>query len=212
MFCDKCGKNNAEGTAFCEECGNPLTVSEEAAVAAPKDKNKMIAAIVAIVVAIVAIFGIGSCAGCFSGPETPVKNMFKAIEKGDANAMLKAYPKAFVKTVDKDQKEDLKEELKEAAKEMKEEKIKISYKVKDKKKIDKDDLKDVEKAEETMLKFMDAKDTDVKVTAGYELEVEVTVKEDGDKETNEVEMNVYKIDGRWCFAVSDMPSMMGFGF
>lgn len=25
MFCSKCGKQNEDGTAFCTECGNPLT-------------------------------------------------------------------------------------------------------------------------------------------------------------------------------------------
>lgn len=61
MFCNKCGKENLEGSAFCIECGAQLTAPQApVAPAAPapapnKKKTGLIVGIVAAVVAIIAI-------------------------------------------------------------------------------------------------------------------------------------------------------------
>ena len=70
--------------------------------------------------------------------------------------------------------------------------IKVSYKIKDKEKIDKDDLEDLEDD------IKDTYDEKVKVSKGYELKIEMKIKGDDDKEKDTTKIKVYKIDGDWC--------------
>ena len=70
--------------------------------------------------------------------------------------------------------------------------VKISFKVLDKTKIEKDDLKDVRDDIE------DDYDLDnVKVTDGYEVCVKVTIKGSDEKRTFYRTYDVYKVNGKW---------------
>ena len=70
--------------------------------------------------------------------------------------------------------------------------IKISVKYKDKNKIDKDDLEDLEEM------YEDNYDSKVKISKGYEVEIKATIKGDDEKETDTTTLSVYKINGDWC--------------
>ena len=70
--------------------------------------------------------------------------------------------------------------------------IKIKYKIEDNEKLDKDDIKDIEKE---LKEYMDIRED---VSAARELEVSFTIYEDGDKEDEvDVTMEVIKVDGKW---------------
>lgn len=68
--------------------------------------------------------------------------------------------------------------------------IKIDFDVTDKEKIDKDDLEDLE----TLLAFVME---DIKISKGYEVELEVTVEGKDDEDTFDAEATVLKVDGDW---------------
>ena len=72
-------------------------------------------------------------------------------------------------------------------------KIKISYKVLDKTKIEKDELDDVKDDIKD-----DYEDEKVKVSEGYNVCVKITVKGSDDKKTSYSTFSIYKINGKWC--------------
>lgn len=205
MYCDKCGRNNPDGAAFCEECGNKLenTVGENVNTYSNEvpanngNSNKIIGIIVAVVIVAAAVFGAVKLVGCMGlGVEAPVKNLERAIKKGDINSMMKALPKSYSAELEDEDKEEIEEMLQEVSEFLEDEDVKFSFKVTRKKKLDKDDLKDAQKEENEILKAQDMDKITIK--KGYKLTVKVTVKHDGDEENATLKIPVYKIDGRWC--------------
>ena len=84
--------------------------------------------------------------------------------------------------------------------------IKVSYKVTDADKLDKDDLKDVKDALKNRYDIPKKS-----VTDAYELEIEMKIKGSEDEDEDEMEMLVVKIDGKW-YVISEsyrfmVPSM-----
>lgn len=205
MYCDKCGRNNPDGAAFCEECGNKLenTVGENVNTYSNEvpanngNSNKIIGIIVAVVIVAAAVFGAVKLVGCMGlGVEAPVKNLERAIKKGDIDALMKAFPKSYSTEMDDDIKDGLEEGLQDVSEDLEDEDIKFSFKVTRKKKLDKDDLKEAQKEENELLKLSDMDKITIK--KGYKLTVKVTVKHDGDEESETFKIPVYKVDGRWC--------------
>lgn len=70
--------------------------------------------------------------------------------------------------------------------------VKITYKITDKDKLDKDDLKDIK--DELKDRFDISKK---KVTAGYELDVDIKIKGREDEDEDEMTFTVVKIGGKW---------------
>jgi hypothetical protein len=68
--------------------------------------------------------------------------------------------------------------------------IKISYKIKDAKKMDKDDLEDLQD------EYDDA-DIDIDIKQAYEVEVEVTIKGDDDDDEEDMDLVIIKVGGKW---------------
>lgn len=172
------------------------------------NKNKKIGSIAIIAAAVVILIVAGSVAN--SGAyKKPIKNYYEAIEKQDIKKYKKAMGKTVVSAVEelcKDtggDKDDV-DEFFEAFIEPEYdnlvdeygEKLKISYKIADKEKIDKDDLKELED------EFKDTYDEKVKVSKGYEIELEVTYKGKDDKGTKDEKLEVLKLNGEWI-AVAD---------
>lgn len=205
MFCEKCGKSNPEGAVACEACGAPLNASAPTGggINLPGglnlgDLQKYIKPALAVVAVIIVLFMFKGC--LFGGAEKPIKNMIKYTETGKFKHLKKTMPKALVKAYD-DKLDDVEEMLEKAwESEFEEGKPRVSYKVEDKDKLDKDELEDIEESIEAQLKALDADDDDVKVTKGYEYELEITTKYDGDKETEDETITVVKVDGKWCLA------------
>lgn len=154
-----------------------------------------VAAIVLIVLLFVLLGG---------GYKGALNDYFDAICDKDGEAYLEATtPEDIIKYLDKeedydrdDQESDAKDTVKRKYSGLKEEfgnDIKISYKVTDKDKVDKDDIDDLNDLLED-----EYDDLKIKVKAAYELELELKIKGDDDKE-DEIEADAYvcKINGDW---------------
>lgn len=205
MICEKCGKENAEGMKFCEDCGAPLAGANvpgvndiKAMVMENKEKAIGLAAVVVIVIAIICLLSGG-------GYKKPIKNSVKAMSTGKVTYALKAMPKQQAKYY-KDEDDELEaiEKSIESQKEYMEEEygknFKVSCKVLDKIKIDKDDLEDID--EDLGEEFEEAEyvddEKDVKVTKGYKVAVKYTYKGKEKKEVEYDTIRVYKVNGKWC--------------
>ncbi len=153
----------------------------------------------------------------------PVKNYFAAMEKGSGKKLQKAYGDKIVDGLDNlleeedvyEDEEDI-DDIDDVFDYMAEEyhdtlvdaygkNIKVKYKITDKEKLDKDELKDIEKSLKEML------DEKCKVKKGYEIEVEATVKGKDDKGTDDQEITVIKLDGDWIMYDETLGYMFMFG-
>jgi len=168
-------------------------------------KNKKIGAIAIIAAAAVVLIG-GVAIASANTYKAPIENYFESIEQGNGKKLQKAYGKAVVSAMDDefedfyedgeyDDIDDVFDEMAEAFKEDIEgdygKKTKITYKITDKDKLDKDDLNDYKDT------FKDSFDKKLKVTKGYEVDVKVTCKGKDDKGTEKLKLQVLKVNGKW---------------
>ena len=122
--------------------------------------------------------------------KTPISNYFEGMEKANAETYKKAYVKFVADDMDLD-KDDM-EDMIEAFEDEYGKNIKISYEIKDKEKIESDDLKVVEEYVEEKY------DEKVEISDGYELDIKATIEGEDDSETTRKNtMYVYKVDGEW---------------
>lgn len=223
-FCTKCGATLEDNAAFCTACGTKFDVAPATAEKADDnasilDKFKANANAEGIkklqanpnftkyvgigVVAIAAIIIICIlCSILGSGWKKPIKNYFKGIEEKDGETYMSAYHEIELKQErkandwsTKEQEKSYKNSAKFQYNALKKEygsDLKISVKFDDKEKIDKDDLKDYEEALEHNW------DKKLKIAKGYIVEGEVKIKGDDDKDTEDFEFYVLKIDGDWA--------------
>ena len=208
-FCSKCGNELKEGARFCSVCGNPVKqvqsaqsattaagTNEErqgvssqqqgftaqdmqyqqmAGSAAPVKKNKnlwLLAIPAALLVILLVIFGIKAVLS--PAYLKPVKYMEKAFNKQDIDLMKKAVPDEYAEWMTDDIVDymfDLDSDYK------------ITIKVTDKEKLIDDYY------------VLDSIAEDAK--AGYILEAEATLKQDGEKDTQDITLVVVKVDGKW---------------
>ena len=203
-FCSKCGNELKEGARFCSVCGNPVKQVQSAqseATAGTNEERQGVssqqqgftaqdmqyqqmagsAAPVKILVILLVIFGIKAVLS--PAYLKPVKYMEKAFNKQDIDLMKKAVPDEYAAWMTDDIVDymfDLDSDYK------------ITIKVTDKEKIAKKDL------EETLIDdyyVLDSIAEDAK--AGYILEAEATLKQDGEKDTQDITLVVVKVDGKW---------------
>ena len=197
-FCMQCGKEIEDDANVCVYCGSAQNTTGAAGDGAAKKKSfiPLIAAVVVVLLVVIVIFNL-----LFSGGyKQPVDNMIKAIETGKGKYLYKTMPDFLIAYRYDDEKkseiiDDLDDSLEYVVEMLEDEygdDIKVSYKIKDKEKIDKDDLEDLEDD------IKDTYDEKVKVSKGYELKIEMKIKGDDDKEKDTTKIKVYKIDGNWC--------------
>ena len=216
-FCSKCGNELKEGARFCSVCGNPVKqiqsgqsaataeTNEErqrapslqqgftaqdmqyqqmagSAVPVKRNKNLWLLAIPAVILIILlAIFGVKAVLS--PAYLKPVKYMEKAFNKQDIDLLKKAVPDEYAEWMTDDLEDDMFDLDSD---------YKIKIKVTDKEKIAKKDL------EETLIDdyyVLDSIAEDAK--AGYILEAEATLKQDGEKDTQDITLVVVKVDGKW---------------
>ncbi|MFA5658886.1 MAG: hypothetical protein WC900_06340, partial [Oscillospiraceae bacterium] len=122
----------------------------------------------------------------------PIDNMIKGIENQDADIFLSAYPEFLADQMDSYIDDDTMEDMYDSFEDEYGKNIKISYKVTDKDKLDKDDLTDYEE------EIDDYYDEKVDIAEGYEVEVELTIEGDDDNDNDDTDFVVLKIDGDWC--------------
>ena len=178
-------------------CGNPVKqiqsgqsaataeTNEErqgSAVPVKKNKNLWLLAIPAVILIILlAIFGVKAVLS--PAYLKPVKYMEKAFNKQDIDLLKKAVPDEYAAWMTDDLEDDMFDLDSD---------YKIKIKVTDKEKIAKKDL------EETLIDdyyVLDSIAEDAK--AGYILEAEATLKQDGEKDTQDITLVVVKVDGKW---------------
>ena len=191
-FCPNCGANNFEGANNCANCGTPLSMGYT-----PQKKNNagLVAGIIAAVIAFVAIIVVLVSAG--NSPETPVKNLIKAMNTCDATYLEKVVPEVMYDKLIERNGMDIEEGL-EWEKKIAEDEYgtgEFKYEIIRKKKIEKDELEDVEENLEEIYEEEGLKAP--RVSAGYDMRVELIY--EGSKETDSETdtMSVYKINGKW---------------
>ena len=131
----------------------------------------------------------------------PLKAFVKGIEQEDGEKILSAYSKKTVKEMEDIygvEGRKLEKQLEKnsiymlTGEDLEGKDIKIKYKIEDNEKLDKDDIKDIEKE---LKEYMDIRED---ISAARELEVAFTIYGDGDKEDEvDVTMEVIKVDGKW---------------
>lgn len=128
--------------------------------------------------------------------EKPIDNFVKSISKNEYDYLKKAFPKYRLKG-NKDSFKDTIDEINEELEDEYGKRFKLKYKITDKDKLDEDDLEDYEDD------IKDYYDKKVKVTNGYELEVEFKASGDGEKDDKDGDFIVLKIDGKWYITSAD---------
>lgn len=132
--------------------------------------------------------------------EVPVENYIKSVQKNDADLYKKSLAKPMADYIsDKMGEEYFKEQVEEASKELKDEygeDVKISYKVKEKEELGKEDLEDLND------RFKETFESESEITSGYRLDVEFiytgTDISSIDEDDKDVTFEVGKIDGKWA--------------
>lgn len=201
-FCMQCGKEIEDGANICSFCGASQegTTTVEGITTVNKSSNKAVAVIIAAAAVVLVILIVLFNLLFGGGYKKPVDNMMKAIETGKGKYLYKSMPEFLIEYEYEDEKkseiyDDLDESLEFITGMLEGEygdDIKVSYKIKDKEKIDKDDLEELEDS------IKDKYDEKVKVSKGYELKIKMKIKGDDDKDEDTTTINVYKIDGDWC--------------
>lgn len=193
MFCGNCGTKNEDNAAFCAGCGaalNPQPESTPAPAPAPNKKKGLIGIIAAVAAVVVALILIFSLTGRGAGSAKAVgKEFIKAFEKGNAKALINLMHKEVVKEDigDKDDQKDFIEDMEEGFEEL--EDFDVELTLEDVEKVDKDELKELKEYYEDEY---DLKVKDVKIVI-----IEMTVEVMGYEQTEELELYVVKIGGRW---------------
>ena len=204
--CEHCGSELGDNDKVCPNCGaaveqkvakkdvknttastNSSTIDE-----AEKKSNKNVAIIGGIVV--VAIIVIIIVFALISGAyKSPINNYFNGMQKASSKTYLKAFPSFMRDDIEKDYDDDTMDEMMESFEKKYGDKVKISYKILDKTKLEKEDLNDVRDDLED-----DYEDEKIKVTEGYEVCVKTTIKGSDEKDVDYTTLKVYKINGKWC--------------
>lgn len=219
-FCENCGAELKNTDTACPNCGAPVENSEPkdvkveentnvtenvtetvntnttASSTKPEKKNNTkLYAIIGGAIALVLIIIICLIVSAYNAYKKPVNTLFKAMETGNYNKMLNAFPSVMKDDLKDNIDEDDMDTLKEALEDTYGKNTKITYKITDKEKIDKDDLKDLQ--DELQDEY--DKKSKTKVTAGYELTLDIKFKGKDDHKTfDDVTVSVYKIGGKWC--------------
>lgn len=215
-FCTSCGSQIPDGASNCPGCGvsvipvasNPAptpvapvtatyqqpmanpTVSNPAA-PNPKSKSTMIGVISVAVIAILVIVLLVNIFGG-GGYKKAISTMVDGMEKADwdkySSVLLKEERKTMESWTDGD---DIMDMMMESFEDDYGKNIKISYKIKDKEKLDKDDIEDLED------EYDDTYGKKIDIEKAYTLEVEMTIKGKDDKDTDTDDMTVVEVDSDW---------------
>lgn len=205
--CEFCGKELEEGQKCdCEKAAaasaEDVSATSETVTAVPvtsdndsSGKNK-IKGIVAGIVGLILIIDLASAAST-AAVKKPVKQYFKAVNKISGETLGKSiYDKDMMDDDDWDDIDEVYEQIEDSLEEYHDKledefgkNVKVSYKIKSKSRIKKDDLEDAED------RYDDYYDMNVSITKGYYIGAEVTFKGKEDKDTTYRSFSVYKIKG-----------------
>ena len=219
VFCSNCGSKSANAGQQAADVGQQTvgntqgmpnyTSNSYTGVNQQMNKpnnNKIIGMAVVGVAALAVLFILVKLFGAISTPgyEKPIKYVCDGIENGSFNTMMKAFPEYITDQLDDyygDDTDDLMDSLVESLEDEFGKRLKVSYKITDKDKLDKDDIEELQ--DDVQYSYGEK----VKIKEAYELEVEMKIKgsEDNRKDTSDV--TVIKVGSKWY--LSDR-SFMGF--
>ena len=214
MYCGHCGAANPDGSAFCKQCGAKLAStklvttsnsSQKRVAAKSSNQNRTVGIIaVAAVAVIVLVLGILLFGG--RSYKSTVKQYINATFDGNAKKIVQLIPKKVVNTaIDDyfDDRDELIEEMDESLEYALDwfdtlygEDWRVSYKIIDADDITGKSLKSVKDEYED--------EYDVKVTAAMKVEVELTIKYDGDETTQTMNIRLIKVGSSWYIDVENM--------
>lgn len=215
-FCSNCGSEMKEGSVFCSNCGTKTADSLQQATGNTQgmpnytsnsytgvsqqmnkpNNNKIIGMAVVGVAALAVLFIVFKLFGAITTPgyEKPIKYVCEGIEKGSFKTMMKAFPEYITDQLEDRYGEDLDDQMDDLVESLEDEygkRVKVSYKITDKDKLDKDDIEDLE----DRIKYN--YDEKVKIKEAYELEVSMKIKGSEDKDEDETDVTVIKIGSKW---------------
>ena len=131
--------------------------------------------------------------------ERPVEAYFKAIETGSGKELKKCFCEAEIEKRNEsaesgeDYFENGAKELYQSCTDKFGDNVRITYKIKNKEKLEEDDLNNFS----DRLTRRCGGDDEIKVTEGYKFELNVKVKGDKGEDENTMNMKVGKTDGKW---------------
>ena len=207
-FCTNCGKE-LNGAAFCTNCG--AKVESAPVAAAPtgnnalmekfnENRNLIIAGAAALLVIIIAIITIASCSGSY---KSALKSYINAYKNGDAKKIVELTPDRVVKS--KGGKSDYKDRVEDSIENQIDDLEgndgdikKLSYKITDADKLDKGDIAELEIEN----KYRYGKKLGIQ--QAIDVEVEITIPVDGEKETVEYDFKLVKIGRKWYIFESEL--------
>ena len=208
MFCRNCGAQNKDGAAFCQSCGAPLNGEEAgsavSSIPRPVKGNNILllggaaaAVVIVIIVALVMLLGGRS-------EKNVVKGLINGITKGNAKSIVSLIPDKVIDEVCDEQdmtKKELTNELDDMLDDMLEmindeyDKWSITYKILDTDDYSKKELRNLSETYED--------EFDIKVKDAKELTVKLTVKADGDTDSNTIKVPVIKVGKSWYLDFSN---------
>lgn len=190
-YCKFCGAEIPDGeVCHCAEAQN-----EALSATKTQNKNSMLGAFIAIIagVVIILVLLINSFSG---GYEKPVDQFFKGLEKCSVSTMAKSFPE-YVSDSLKDSTED--EDLESLISLLEigyGKNFKISYDIKDKTALKKDEIKALEKS------------SDIKIEKAYKLDVEIEFKGKKNKQKATKQFTSAKIKGEGWKLLNDVSNIM----
>jgi uncharacterized membrane protein YvbJ len=211
-FCMQCGAKvadvsqpkvdmNTHTTPQYAPYAGPGTVPNAVPYAAPgmkSNNNKVIAIVAASVGSFILLIILISVIRVLSTPayEKPLKNLEAAIEKSDFDKLVAAYPDYISDGMDDfleyyDDEDEYVEEIFGGLEDEFGSRINVTFKVKDKEKMTRDELEDLEEDIDSYY------DEEVNIKAGYYLSVEASIKGSEDHDKQNTEMTVIKIGSKW---------------
>ncbi len=167
-----------------------------------KGNTKKLIAIIGIsVVALIALIVLVNIIKSVSTPgyEKPIKSLTEGLEKYDFKKMISAYPDYISDDMEDyldyfDDEEEMFDEMFGSLEDEYGKRIKISYKITDKDKMDRDEIEAIEEDIEYSY------DEEVNIKEGYTLEVKLTIKGSEDRDTDKTEIDVIRIGSKWYLA------------
>lgn len=199
-FCKYCGREIPENSV-CDCPDAQAEANNNPASGAPANETQTVASnqktgfvVIGVAVAILLIIIIALLSSIFGGGyKKPVKDFEKSLNEGDGKLFIEAMlPEKFLDDVDDSQYElisDLVGSLKDFAEDEYGKNVKFIIDIEDKEKLEKDEISALESL------YTSTYGLDVEITKGYELDTELTVKGKKGKDSKDMELVVFKIEG-----------------
>lgn len=206
-YCMKCGKQIEEKDLHCPYCGavqeNNFEVKDLSSQKENKQKDVLVPIVAVCAVILVVIIVVLNLFVFNKGYESPIESLFDAIESEDVDDLEDALPDYLIDSddYDDDSGQSMLKMLSASVEMIYGDDFDISYKVLDKKSIEKDELKDLEKS--IKKEYNEKADVD----KGYKVKIQAIIEGDKTSNKNETTINIYKIDGKWCITDSSLKGL-----